>query len=92
MITVREIKDSLLHMLFPNVCAGCGSDLVSDNTVLCLKCIDAMPETNFELHADNPVEKKFWGRLPLSKCHCSILFYPRIINATPDAPIQVPGK
>ena len=59
MISVKEIKDSLLHILFPNVCTGCGSDLISDNTVLCMKCIDAMPETNFELHADNPVEKKF---------------------------------
>jgi ComF family protein len=66
MITVREIKDSLLHLLFPNVCAGCGNDVIDGNTVLCLKCIDAMPETNFELHPGNPVEKKFWGRLPLA--------------------------
>jgi ComF family protein len=65
MISVKEIKDSLLHLLFPNVCTGCGSDLVGDKAVLCLKCIDAMPETNFELHPDNPVEKKFWGRLQL---------------------------
>ncbi|HYM93098.1 MAG TPA: ComF family protein [Chitinophagaceae bacterium] len=30
-----------------------------------MHCIDAMPETNFEIHSGNPVEKKFWGRLPL---------------------------
>ena len=30
-----------------------------------MRCIDAMPETNFDIHADNPVEKTFWGRLPL---------------------------
>jgi ComF family protein len=24
-----------------------------------------MPETNFHLHANNPVEKIFWGRLPI---------------------------
>ena len=65
MVTVREIKDSLLHMLFPNVCAGCGNDVISGDTVLCLKCIDAMPETNFELHPGNPIEKKFWGRLQI---------------------------
>src|SRR5258705_13767567 len=65
MITVKEIKDSVLHMLFPNVCAGCGTDLVRGNTVLCLKCADAIPETNFELHPNNPIEKKFWGRLQL---------------------------
>src|ERR1700740_3415723 len=65
MISAREIKDSLLQLLFPNVCSGCGNDLINDSTVLCLKCIDAMPETNFELYAGNPVEKKFWGRLML---------------------------
>ena len=31
-----------------------------------MRCIDAKPETNFEIHANNPVEKKFWGRLPLA--------------------------
>ncbi|MBL7740677.1 MAG: ComF family protein [Chitinophagaceae bacterium] len=65
MIGIKEIKDSLLHLLFPHVCAGCGSDLLGENTSLCLRCIDAMPETGFEQHTGNPVEKKFWGRLPL---------------------------
>ena len=66
MVQFKEIKDSLLHLLFPNVCAGCGSDLAGDASLLCLKCIDGMPETNFELHTANPVERKFWGRLLLS--------------------------
>ncbi|MBL7745681.1 MAG: ComF family protein [Chitinophagaceae bacterium] len=65
MISVKEIKESLLHLLFPHICAGCGSDLLNANASLCLKCMDAMPETGFELHPGNPVEKKFWGRLSL---------------------------
>ena len=65
MITAREIKESLLHVLFPNICAGCCNDLFGDKTTLCLRCIDAMPETNFDIHAGNPIEKKFWGRLQL---------------------------
>jgi ComF family protein len=28
-----------------------------------MRCIDGMPETNFEIHPNNPVEKLFWGRL-----------------------------
>ena len=65
MIKLKEIKDSFLHLLFPHVCTGCGSDILNEGTVLCMRCIDAMPETNFELHLNNPVEKTFWGRLPL---------------------------
>jgi ComF family protein len=66
MLKLKEIKDSFLHLLFPHVCTGCGNDILNEETVLCMRCIDAMPETNFELHANNPVEKTFWGRLPLA--------------------------
>lgn len=33
-----------------------------------------MPETNFELHAGNPVEKKFWGRLLLQTATAQYYF------------------
>ena len=65
MIRLKEIQDSVLHLLFPHVCTGCGSDILNKESVLCMRCIDAMPETNFELHTNNPLEKIFWGRLPL---------------------------
>ncbi len=65
MNVLKEIKDSLLHLLFPHICAGCGSDLLSRESVLCMRCMHALPETNFEHYAGNPVEKIFWGRLPL---------------------------
>lgn len=65
MFTVKEIKESVLHLFFPHICTGCGSDILNVESALCMRCVDAMPETNFELHPDNPVEKSFWGRLPL---------------------------
>src|SRR5438067_2664291 len=66
MIKFKEIQDSFLHLLFPHVCSGCGSDLISEESVLCMYCLANMPETNFHLYPNNPVEKKFWGRLPLA--------------------------
>ena len=74
MVSIKEIKDSFLHFLFPHVCSGCGSDLLSENSMLCLHCIDAMPETNFELYPNNPVEKNFWGRLPLEAATAQFYF------------------
>jgi ComF family protein len=65
MIAISEIRDSLLHLFFPHCCSGCGSDLLNEETLLCIHCLSQLPETNFHLHANNPVEKKFWGRLPL---------------------------
>ncbi len=66
MISIKEIKDSVIHLFFPHVCTGCGNDILDKESVLCIRCIDAMPETNFELHPDNPVEKMYWGRLPIN--------------------------
>lgn len=65
MIRLREIKSSLLHLFFPHTCAGCGNDNLSLESALCLKCMYSLPETDFEKHPNNPVEKIFRGRLPV---------------------------
>jgi ComF family protein len=57
--------DALVHLFLPHHCAGCGSDIMSRQQVLCLSCIDRLPVTQFHRYANNPVEKIFWGRLPL---------------------------
>jgi ComF family protein len=74
MITLREIKESVLQLLFPHVCAGCGNDILSTDSSLCLRCISSMPETNFEKFPNNPVEKTFWGRLPLASATAQFYF------------------
>ncbi len=74
MISLKEIKDSFLHLLFPHICAGCGSDILSEETALCMRCVEAMPETNFEVLSGNPVEKTFWGRLPLAAATAQFYF------------------
>ena len=65
MMAYKEIKSSILHLFFPHICSGCGSDMMSEESVLCMHCMADLPETNFEKHQGNPVEKVFRGRLPL---------------------------
>jgi len=74
MITLNEIKDSFVHLLFPHICSGCGSDILNKQSTLCIRCMEAMPETNFELHPENPVEKKFWGRLAIQQATAQYYF------------------
>jgi ComF family protein len=64
-IGLKDIKDSFLHLFFPHVCSGCGNDILSEHSSLCLRCIAELPETNFHKYANNPIEKIFWGRLPV---------------------------
>lgn len=71
---LKDIRESVLHLLFPHICTGCGSDLPGEETSLCMRCMDAMPETNFEKHSGNPVEKIFWGRLPLTAASAQYYF------------------
>jgi ComF family protein len=74
MLQLTEIKNSLLHLLFPHVCDGCGSDFINEQSRLCLRCLSALPETNFEKHHGNPVEKIFWGRLPIVHAAAHLYF------------------
>lgn len=72
---LKDIKNSVLHLLFPQVCAGCGSSLESnDNNQLCFSCHEALPRTYFHLHSNNPIEKLFWGRLPIVNATAQFYF------------------
>ncbi|MDQ6890796.1 MAG: ComF family protein, partial [Bacteroidota bacterium] len=55
----------LLHFFYPHNCIGCGSDIIESENFLCLECINNLPHTSFSLHANNPVEKMFWGRIAI---------------------------
>ena len=63
------IKESLLQLFYPHVCAGCGSDALTPESQLCVKCIHGLPLTGFEKHAFNPIDRSLAGRV-------------RFINAT----------
>jgi ComF family protein len=74
MLRFKEIKDSVLHIIFPHVCDGCGNDLLNIESNLCIRCLASLPETNFEMHQSNPVEKDFWGRLPIANASAHLYF------------------
>jgi ComF family protein len=71
---LHAIKDSLLHLAFPHVCEGCGTDTLSKDHYLCVHCLDALPFTSYPQHADNPVEQLFWGRLPVEQAAAHYYF------------------
>jgi ComF family protein len=68
------ILSPLKHLFYPHVCTGCGSDLIDDNNLLCLQCINDLPHTNFAMHTSNPVEKVFWGRLSITSAMSEFYF------------------
>ncbi len=71
---LKNIFNSTLHLFYPHVCTGCGSDLLEADNLLCLKCIHNLPHTGFATLANNPVEKYFWGRIPLTAAYSQFYF------------------
>jgi ComF family protein len=39
-----------------------------------MECINDLPHTNFAIHKNNPVEKKFWGRIALASATSEFYF------------------
>ncbi|HZH95803.1 MAG TPA: ComF family protein [Flavisolibacter sp.] len=68
-----DIKEALLHLAFPHICEGCGTDIIQQDHQLCLYCLSSMPQTEFHLHPNNQIEKIFWGRVPLM--HATAQYY-----------------
>ena len=71
---LQKAAGDLLHLLYPHLCNGCGSDLLGRDNLLCLRCLHQLPHTGFAPHHHNPVEKYFWGRLVLEAAHSEFYF------------------
>ncbi|MFN5188873.1 MAG: ComF family protein [Chitinophagia bacterium] len=61
-MSIRNYLNAFLHLLYPQICFGCGTDEVEKNMPLCPNCIQDLPFTDFFGINENPVEKIFWGR------------------------------
>jgi len=55
----------LINLMFPNLCVVCGTNLLKNEHQLCLSCLHDIPKTNYHLMKDNPIEKRFWGKVPV---------------------------
>lgn len=65
MQTIQSSFNDLLHLFFPHICAGCGTDVLDQQQMLCLHCLNNLPVTNFFDQPNNPVEQVFYGRIPV---------------------------
>lgn len=63
----------MLHLAFPHVCEGCGTDSLQEDHLLCLRCLSTLPATNFSPYPENPIEQMFWGRMAVDSA--TALYY-----------------
>lgn len=64
----------LLNLLYPEVCAACNAALFRGEMVICTQCLFRLPKTNYHLEPGNPVEKSFWGKVPITSATALYFF------------------
>ena len=65
---------SFVHLFFPRCCVVCDTLLVEGEEELCTRCNIDMPRTGYHLLENNPVERMFFGKIPLVRA-TSYFFY-----------------
>ena len=74
MMKLKQIFENFLSLFYPRSCVTCGNALLQNERHICLDCLMHLPETNFHLMENTPLDYIFMGRVPVQKVS-SMLFY-----------------
>ena len=64
----------LLNLLFPRVCAACGTLLLEGEDTVCTTCRFLLPKTSYEMNPDNPLAQMFYGQMPFNAVMAEFFF------------------
>ncbi|MFC2115600.1 ComF family protein [Bacteroidota bacterium] len=64
-----SLVHDFINLLLPDLCAACGTPLLRNESVICLKCRYDLPLTRFDSYTDNPVARLFWGRVRIENAN-----------------------
>jgi len=88
---MQFFKD-IIRIFFPNVCVNCGDELIKQENSLCLKCLAELPITHFIACPDNPVEKAFYGRIPIHFAAAYLYYHPKGLSQKLIYALKYKGK
>lgn len=62
------------NLLYPDLCIVCNENLIKNEHHICISCLHGIPKTNYHLIGDNPIEKRFWGKVPVYRSTAFFFF------------------
>ncbi|MFN9711100.1 MAG: ComF family protein [Bacteroidota bacterium] len=71
---LKNAGTDLLQLFYPNTCAGCGQLIHQKHHAVCINCFLELSATNFQNIDANPVEKIFYGRVPIQTAMAAYFF------------------
>ena len=71
---LAKIINEIHNILLPLVCFGCNARLSRGESVLCTVCRHELPLTDYDFTDENPVDRIFYGRIPIKKAASFVFF------------------
>ena len=65
----------LLNLIYPNLCIICNEPLNKSENQICISCVQQIPRTHYHIQSDNPVEKRFWGKVNIFRATSFYFFH-----------------
>jgi ComF family protein len=75
-VTLGRWLLDLAGLFMPPLCSACDGGLMPFERALCLGCLRDLPLARFTVMPDNPVAKRFWGKVPLQDASALLHFVP----------------
>ncbi len=69
-----SIANELLSVFFSRSCLACDSDMLANEQHLCTHCRHELPFTHYHEIPENPVERVFYGRVPVRQATALLHF------------------
>lgn len=63
-----------LSLIFPRLCNSCEKILLSNENVICTRCLHELPVTNYHLENEEEIKKVFYGRVNIEHATALLLF------------------
>ena len=61
-MTFKDLRETLLDVLFPAQCVVCGRTLVSGERYICLHCDAALPQLSMRSMTDNEIHRRLMAK------------------------------
>jgi ComF family protein len=63
--SLAELCESMVHLIYPELCVACNRELPAADTCFCLPCSLKLIPFQMDCPSDNAFTNRFWGRIPV---------------------------
>lgn len=63
--SLLELYESVIHLVYPELCVACSRELPASDTCFCLPCSLRLVPFQIDCPTDNAFTDRFWGRIPV---------------------------